>query len=76
MLASEPPPIVGGSQDSLLEWSPRDSGSGLASRGAAESAGLDLVPLLWENFDLAMRQRAEELTGYDPSPAGQIRFAT
>jgi putative molybdopterin biosynthesis protein len=22
-----------------------------------------------------LRQRAEELTGYDPSPAGQIRFA-
>ncbi|WP_027524939.1 helix-turn-helix transcriptional regulator [Bradyrhizobium sp. Ec3.3] len=70
---------------------------GVATRGAAKSAGLDFVPLLWENFDLAMRQRtyfrppmqalirflsekklrqhAEELTGYDPSPAGQIRFA-
>ncbi|MGY8679075.1 helix-turn-helix transcriptional regulator [Bradyrhizobium sp. UFLA05-153] len=70
---------------------------GVATRGAAKSAGLDFVPLVWENFDLAMRQRsyfrppmqalirflsekrlrqhAEELTGYDPSPAGQIRFA-
>ena len=70
---------------------------GVATRAAAKSAGLDFVPLLWENFDLAMRQRsyfrpamqalirflserrlrqrAEELTGYDPSPAGQIRFA-
>lgn len=70
---------------------------GVASRAAAKAAGLDFVPLLWENFDLAMRQRsyfrpsvqalirflnerklrerAEELTGYDPSPAGQIRFA-
>src|SRR5437660_1042861 len=70
---------------------------GIATRAAARSAGLDFVPLLWENFDLAMRQRsyfsppmqalirflserrlrqrAEELTGYDPSPAGQIRFA-
>ena len=70
---------------------------GIATRAAAKSAGLDFVPLLWENFDLAMRQRsyfrpamqalirflsekrlrlrAEELTGYDPSPAGQIRFA-
>ncbi|MET4291431.1 molybdate-binding protein [Bradyrhizobium sp. LB8.2] len=69
----------------------------IATRAAARSAGLDFVPLLWENFDLAMRQRsyfrptmqalirffsekrlrqpAEELTGYDPSPAGQIRFA-
>jgi len=70
---------------------------GIATRSAARSAGLDFVPLLWENFDLAMRQRsyfrpsmqalirflgekrlrqrAEELTGYDPLPAGQIRFA-
>jgi putative molybdopterin biosynthesis protein len=70
---------------------------GIATRAAARSAGLDFVPLVWENFDLAMRQRsyfrpamqalirflgekrlrqrAEELTGYDPSPAGQIRFA-
>lgn len=69
---------------------------GIATRAAARSAGLDFVPLVWENFDLAMRQRsyfrppmqalirflgerrllhrAEELTGYDPSPAGQIRF--
>jgi len=59
--------------------------------------GLDFVPLVWENFDLLMRQRsyfrpsmqalvvflgqkrlkqrATELTGYDPEPAGQIRFA-
>jgi excisionase family DNA binding protein len=70
---------------------------GVATRAAARSAGLDFVPLAWENFDLAMRQRsyfrpamqtlirflgdrrlnqrAEELTGYDPSPAGQIRYA-
>ncbi|MGY4280866.1 molybdate-binding protein [Bradyrhizobium sp. LM2.7] len=70
---------------------------GVATRAAARSAGLDFVPLVWENFDLAMRQRsyfrpamralirflgerrlqqrAEELTGYDPSPAGQIRFS-
>ncbi|MDA9463197.1 MULTISPECIES: helix-turn-helix transcriptional regulator [Bradyrhizobium] len=70
---------------------------GIATRAAARSAGLDFVPLVWENFDLAMRQRsyfrpamqallhflnerrlrqrADELTGYDPSPAGLIRFA-
>jgi molybdate-binding protein len=70
---------------------------GIATRAAASSAGLDFVPLLWENFDLLMRQRsyfrpsvqaligflgqkrlkqrAAELTGYDPTPAGQIRFA-
>ncbi|MBR0717158.1 helix-turn-helix transcriptional regulator [Bradyrhizobium liaoningense] len=70
---------------------------GVATRAAAKAAGLDFAPLLWESFDLALRQRsyfrppmqalirfltdkrlrqrAEELTGYDPSPAGQIRFA-
>ena len=31
MLPQEAPPIVGGSQDDLLEWSLRQSGSGLAS---------------------------------------------
>jgi excisionase family DNA binding protein len=70
---------------------------GIATRAAAKSAGLDFVPLLWEDFDLLMRQRsyfrpsvqaligflgqkrlkqrAAELSGYDPVPAGQIRFA-
>ncbi len=71
---------------------------GIATRAAAKSAGLDFVPLLWENFDLLMRQRsyfrpamqalirflrdirfnqrAGELTGYDTSPAGEIRTAS
>jgi excisionase family DNA binding protein len=70
---------------------------GVATRAAATSAGLDFVPLLYEHFDLLMRQRsyfrpamqaligfiaqkrltqrAAELSGYDPAPAGQIRFA-
>ena len=70
---------------------------GVATRAAARAAGLDFVPLAWESFDLLMRQRsyfcpaiqalvgflrdgrvkqrATELTGYDPSPAGLIRFA-
>jgi putative molybdopterin biosynthesis protein len=70
---------------------------GIATRAAARSAGLDFVPLLWESFDLVMRQRsyfrpqvqallgflrdirlrqrAAELTGYETTPAGQIRFA-
>jgi putative molybdopterin biosynthesis protein len=70
---------------------------GIATRAAAKSAGLDFVPLLWEDFDLLMRQRsyfrpavqalvgffrqkrlnqrAAELTGYDPAPAGRIRYA-
>jgi excisionase family DNA binding protein len=70
---------------------------GIATRAAANSAGLDFVPLSWENFDLLTRQRnyfrpamqallgflggqryqqrAAELTGYDLTPAGGIRFA-
>jgi molybdate-binding protein len=31
---------------------------GIATRAAARAAGLDFVPLLWENFDLLMRQRS------------------
>src|SRR3979490_1793244 len=40
MTAADPPPIVGGSQDDLREWTLRESGSGLASlaEGAARGA--------------------------------------
>lgn len=70
---------------------------GIATRAAAKAAGLDFVPLLWENFDLLMRQRsyfkpalqaltnfisqpplkqrATDLTGYDTTPAGKIRYS-
>ncbi len=69
---------------------------GIATRAAANAAGLDFMPLLWENFDLVMhqrdyfkpslqalmgfiskptlKQRANDLTGYDTSPAGTIRY--
>ncbi|MGE0564950.1 MAG: substrate-binding domain-containing protein [Pseudolabrys sp.] len=36
---------------------------GIATRAVAEAAGLDFVPLLWERFDLVMRQR-----GYFTAP--------
>jgi len=70
---------------------------GIATCAAAKSAGLDFVPLLFENFDLVLRQRsyfqppmqalmgfvsgprlrqrAADLTGYDVTPAGKIRYA-
>ncbi len=35
-----------------------DADCGIATRAAAKAAGLDFVPLLWENFDLLMRQRS------------------
>jgi putative molybdopterin biosynthesis protein len=31
--------------------------TGIATRGVAKAAGLDFVPLVWEPFDLVMRQR-------------------
>ncbi len=40
MIPSEPPPIVGGSQDDLLEWSLRQSGSGLASLTEGTEGGV------------------------------------
>jgi len=69
---------------------------GIATRAAANAAGLDFMPLLWENFDLVMhqrdyfkpalqalmnfisqpilKQRAKDLTGYDTTQAGTIRY--
>ncbi len=31
--------------------------TGIATRGVANAAGLDFVPIVWEHFDLVMRQR-------------------
>jgi len=39
MPRAEPPPIVGGSHDPLLEWALRESGSGLASLAEGSEAG-------------------------------------
>lgn len=91
----EPPCLTGPDLAAAIRAGRADCG--IAPRAAAKSAGLDFVPLLSENFDLLMRQRsyfrpsmqaligflgqkrlkqrAAELTGYDPAPAGQIRFA-
>jgi putative molybdopterin biosynthesis protein len=91
----EPPCLTGPDLAAAIRAGRADCG--VATRAAATSAGLDFVPLLWENFDLLMRQRsyfrpsmqaligfmgerrlkqrAAELTGYDPAPSGQIRFA-
>jgi len=91
----EPPCLTGPDLAAAIRAGRADCG--IATRAAATSAGLDFVPLLWENFDLLMRQRsyfrpqvqaligflgdrrlkqrAAELSGYDATPAGQIRFA-
>jgi len=36
---------------------------GIATRSVAETAGLGFVPLVWERFDLVMRQRDYFLPG-------------
>jgi len=41
MIAAEAPPIVGGSQDDLLEWALRESGSGLASLNEGTTHGVE-----------------------------------
>jgi excisionase family DNA binding protein len=41
MTVTEPPPIIGGSQDDLLEWSLRESGSGLATLNEGTGRGVD-----------------------------------
>jgi putative molybdopterin biosynthesis protein len=91
----EPPSLTGPDLAAAIRAGKADCG--IATRAAANSAGLDFVPILSENFDLLMRQRsyfrpsvqaligflgqmrlkqqAAELTGYDPTPSGQIRFA-
>ena len=90
----EPPCLTGPDLAAAVRTGRADCG--IATRAASRAAGLDFVPLAWENFDLLMRQRtyfqpsiqallrfvgeesftkrAAELTGYDPGPAGQIRF--
>jgi molybdate-binding protein len=91
----EPPCLTGPDLAAAIRAGKADCG--VAARAAAKSAGLDFVPLLFENFDLLTRQRsyfrpsmqaligflrdkrlkqrATELSGYDPAPAGLIRFA-
>src|SRR4029079_15112235 len=41
MIAPDAPPIVGGSQDDLLEWCLRESGSGLASLNEGTMRGVE-----------------------------------
>src|SRR5690606_37980314 len=91
----EPPCLTGPDLAAAIRAGAADCG--IATRCAARASGLDFVPLLWENFDLVLRQRtyfqppiqalfsfmargeltarAAELTGYDVSMAGMVRFS-
>ena len=43
---------------------------GVATRAVAQAAGLDFVPLTWERFDLALRQRDY----FRPGPQALFKF--
>ncbi|QPC95431.1 hypothetical protein GA829_32965 (plasmid) [Mesorhizobium sp. INR15] len=92
----EPPCLTGPDLAAAIRAGRADCG--IATRSAARAPGIDFVPLLWEEFDLVMRQRiyfqpsmqallgffargdmairAAELSGYDVTPAGTIRFSS
>ena len=65
MTATPAPPIVGGSQDSLLEWALRDSGSGLASLPEGSEAGLTRL-LRGEVLAAAIHYHAVDLADANP----------
>jgi putative molybdopterin biosynthesis protein len=91
----DPPCLTGPDLAAAIRTGQADCG--IATRAAAKSGGLDFQPLLFENFDLLMRQRsyfqppmqallgllredrlhlrAADLSGYDVTPAGSIRYA-
>lgn len=52
----EPPCLTGPDLAAAVRSGSADCG--IATRAAAKSAGLEFVPLLWEHFDLLMRQRS------------------
>ena len=52
----EPPCLTGPDLAATIRAGQADCG--IATRAAAKAAGLDFVPLLWESFDLLMRQRS------------------
>jgi molybdate-binding protein len=52
----EPPCLTGPDLAAAIRAGKADCG--IATRAAAKSAGLDFVPLVWEDFDLLMRQRS------------------
>jgi excisionase family DNA binding protein len=52
----EPPCLTGPDLAAAIRAGQADCG--IATRAVAKTAGLDFVPLLWERFDLLMRQRS------------------
>lgn len=74
MVAGEPRPIVGGSQDDLLEWSLRESGSALASLNEGTTRGVDRL-LRGEVMATAIHFHGEEVSdnGSDDPNVAAVR---
>ncbi|MBA3448723.1 MAG: helix-turn-helix transcriptional regulator [Pseudaminobacter sp.] len=64
----EPPCLTGPDLAAAIRTGKADCG--IATRAAARTAGLDFAPLIWENFDLLMRQR----TYFQPSLQALVIF--
>src|ERR1035437_1087650 len=68
MISADPPPIVGGSQDDLLEWTLRESGSGLASLTEGTARGVDRLQR-GEVIAAAIHFHADKLPPVPPDDA-------
>lgn len=64
----DPPCLTGPDLAAAIRAGAADCG--IATRSAARASGLDFVPLLWENFDLVMRQRSY----FQPPMQALIKF--
>lgn len=64
----DPPCLTGPDLAAAIRAGAADCG--IATRSAARASGLDFVPLLWENFDLVMRQR----TYFQPPMQALFKF--
>jgi molybdate-binding protein len=64
----DPPCLTGPDLAAAIRAGAADCG--IATRSAARTSGLDFVPLLWEEFDLVMRQR----TYFQPPMQALLRF--
>jgi excisionase family DNA binding protein len=72
MLPTEPPPIVGGSQDDLLEWALRRSQSGLASLNEGTENGVHRL-LRGEVCAAAIHFHSSDEAGGEPPNVAKVR---
>src|SRR5215467_9611337 len=72
MIMADAPPIVGGSQDDLLEWSLRESGSGLASLNEGTTRGVERL-LRGEVIAAAIHFHVPDVSGNEDTNVSALR---